>query len=369
MISSTMQTILHKSAHVLIVDDMPKNIQVLGTTLRQRDYQIYVAQNGLQALKILEEIHPDLILLDVMMPELDGFETCRRIKDNPATADIPVIFLTAKAESEDIVKGFELGAVDYITKPFKATELLARVHTHLELKASRDLIIKISNERKELLHILCHDLANSLGAVVSMLNISDHPEEFGEMKDYLRSTAQNGLNLINLVREMRALEEHRLRLHRVDIPDAVAKSLRVLQQRFEQKNIEVTRQIPSALWARAEEVSLVNSVLNNLLTNAVKFSYPDSMIVIEAREEADRVLIRIQDRGVGISPRIMENLFDMNKTTSRPGTNGERGTGFGMPLVKKFVETYGGKLEIVSRAEQDFPEDHGTTVTLYLLKA
>ena len=126
-----------KGARVLIVDDTPQNIQVLGTVLREQNYQINVAQNGLQALDSVEKVPPDLILLDVMMPELDGFETCKRLKANDDTKDIPVIFLTAKVETDDVVHGFELGAVDYVTKPFNATELLARVRTHLELQRLR----------------------------------------------------------------------------------------------------------------------------------------------------------------------------------------------------------------------------------------
>ncbi len=119
--------------HILIVDDTLRNIQVLGTILRQERYQINVAQNGKQALDVVSKVRPDLILLDVMMPEMDGFEACRHLKEDPGTADIPVIFLTAKVETEDIVKGFELGAVDYVTKPFNPTELLVRVHTHLSI--------------------------------------------------------------------------------------------------------------------------------------------------------------------------------------------------------------------------------------------
>ncbi|MFC1563956.1 response regulator [candidate division KSB1 bacterium] len=138
-----------EEARILIVDDTQKNIQVLGAILKKEKYQINVAMNGLQALKQVEKVHPDLILLDVMMPELDGFETCKRLKADPETKDIPVIFLTAKVEVEDIVKGFELGAVDYVTKPFNHTELLARVDTHLQLKLAREQIEKYADELKE----------------------------------------------------------------------------------------------------------------------------------------------------------------------------------------------------------------------------
>jgi len=121
------------SSRILVVDDTPANIQALAGTLKEKGYQISVATNGRQALEVIDRVRPDLILLDVMMPEMDGFETCRRIKASTAWREIPIIFLTAKTETADIVKGFELGAVDYVAKPFNAHELLARVKTHLTL--------------------------------------------------------------------------------------------------------------------------------------------------------------------------------------------------------------------------------------------
>lgn len=118
---------------VLIVEDNPKNVQVLGTILMEGGYQVAVAGSGPAALELVPKTKPDLILLDIMMPEMDGFEVCRRLKADPATHEIPVIFLTAKTETDDIVKGFDLGAADFITKPFRAKELLARVNTHISL--------------------------------------------------------------------------------------------------------------------------------------------------------------------------------------------------------------------------------------------
>jgi len=124
-----------QNARILIVDDTLQNIQVLGTFLKKEQYRINVARDGVQALQAVERVSPDLILLDVMMPEMDGFETCRRLKAMADTRDIPIIFLTAKVETDDIVAGFELGAADYVTKPFNSTELLARVRTHLKIRS------------------------------------------------------------------------------------------------------------------------------------------------------------------------------------------------------------------------------------------
>lgn len=134
------------NARVLIVDDTPENIQLLGSMLKSEGYQLNIAQNGLQAIDMVKKVKPDLILLDVMMPELDGHETCKRLKNSPKTQDIPVIFLTGKVETEDIMKGFELGAVDYLPKPFNQKELLLRVQTHLKLKLANDKLDKFKIE-------------------------------------------------------------------------------------------------------------------------------------------------------------------------------------------------------------------------------
>ena len=155
-----------KKSVILIVDDNPKNLQVLGNILKVKKCKVGVANNGQQALQMTENINPDLILLDIMMPKMDGFEVCKRLKASPETKEIPIIFLTAKTEMEDIVRGFRLGAVDYVTKPFHSVELLARVSTHLELKSALDtqkeLVAKLQTALDEvkklsgLLPICCH---------------------------------------------------------------------------------------------------------------------------------------------------------------------------------------------------------------------
>ena len=353
---------------ILIVDDTLKNIQVLGTVLKQEGYQINVAQNGAQALKLAQQILPDLILLDIMMPEMDGFEVCRQLKDIPQTIEIPVIFLTARTETESIVEGFHLGAVDYITKPFNATELLVRVQTHLSLKKSKDMLVEVGNERKELLHILCHDLANPMHSIISVLDITQSAEEFAEMQQFLLEAANQGLEIINLVRQMRALEEHRLELMPVPLGKVIETSVKILQRQFERKSIRIELDVEENLVVCAEEVSLSNSVLNNILTNALKFSYPGSVIRLRAAMlTPERMELSVEDAGIGMPETLLHNLFDVSKTTSREGTGGEHGTGFGMPLVQKFVHAYGGSISISSKAEREFPDAHGTKITLTLL--
>jgi adenylate cyclase len=150
-------------SRILVIEDEPANIQTLSTLLKERGYQINIATNGRQAFEVLERIRPDLILLDIMMPEMDGFETCRRIKASNVWREIPIIFLTAKTDTADIVRGFELGAVDYVAKPFNAHELLARVNTHLTLD-----YLHRENERL-LLNVLPASIANKLKQQVGII--------------------------------------------------------------------------------------------------------------------------------------------------------------------------------------------------------
>lgn len=166
---------------ILVVDDVAHNLQVLCNILGKRSYRIAVAKNGLQALEMVEKVTPDLILLDVMMPEMDGFEVCRRLQQIPATRDVPVIFLTAKTENENVVQGFEIGAVDYITKPFNATELLVRVQTHMELKRARQELLIKNKELTEAKEQLEH--AARTDALTQLSNRRGILERFDEEKN------------------------------------------------------------------------------------------------------------------------------------------------------------------------------------------
>ncbi len=134
---------------ILIVDDVPKNLQVLINILKEEDYRVAVASSGPQAITMVKENKPDLILLDIIMPDMDGYDVCRELKASPDSKDIPIIFLTAKAETENVVDAFREGAVDYVTKPFNSIELLSRVKTHIAVKQSRDTIMRMNEKLKE----------------------------------------------------------------------------------------------------------------------------------------------------------------------------------------------------------------------------
>src|SRR3954468_14660710 len=194
---------------LLLVDDTPANIHVL-VGLLQADYDLKVATRGEQALKICTQIPPpDLILLDVMMPEMDGYEVCRRLRAADANADVPVIFLTAKSEIDDIVRGFELGASDYVAKPFRAPELLARVRTHLLIREQQREIAAANNELKEILQIVSHDVANHFGVMSISLELVQRvpPIPFERVQPRMAAAVRNGIALTTLVRNLRQAEE------------------------------------------------------------------------------------------------------------------------------------------------------------------
>lgn len=352
---------------ILIVDDSPKNIQVLGSMLKPIGYRIRIAYNGKEALEMVETSLPDLILLDIMMPIMDGFETCKNLKENNKTADIPVIFLTAKTDTEDIVQAFEAGAVDYVSKPFNGTELLQRIQTHLKLKEQKDYINKVSNNRRQLIHVLCHDLANPLNAIANFMNLI--PKH--KFSHVMQAAVQSCMGIIDMVRKIRSIDEQKLeiKLEAVNLSSAINESLEILKENYSCKNITLTSNVPPHMHVKAEKISLINSVINNILTNAIKFSYPESEILIQAENKRGAIILTIQDFGMGMPEKIKNNLFKMTEATSRPGTSGEQGTGFGMPLLIRFLEVYGATISIDSKCEQDNPNEHGTTVAIKLIEA
>lgn len=359
-----MQTQSDKKTLVLIVDDIVVNIQILAKTLDKEGYAIEAALSGEQAIEKAITLLPDLILLDVMMPEMDGYQVCQKLKEREDTKDIPIIFVTAKDQSTNIQKGFEVGAADYVSKPFVAQELLKRVHVHIILKKQREELERTSLDRKELIHVLCHDLLNPVTGIHERLKLLETCEEFFDSRQKLLDTSHNALETIRLVRKMVVTEEQELSLTYQNLKTMIRQSESILQPMLERKDIKLEVSVDEKIEVFTEKVSFVNSVLNNLLTNAVKFSYPSSKVKIFTRqEELGRVNVCIQDEGLGIPEHIKENLFVIQKHSVGKGTKGEKGLGFGLNLVKKFIDLYDGKIEVYSETKEN---SHGTEVVVTL---
>jgi DNA-binding response OmpR family regulator len=351
---------------ILLVDDTPANLDLLRAMLSPY-YDLRIANRGAKALAICASSEPiDLLLLDVMMPEMDGFTVCRALRAQPATRELPIIFLTAKHETEDIVSGFACGANDYITKPFRPPELLLRIKMHLRQRAQQREIETKNTELKEMLHIISHDVRNHFSVLSMALDIITLRPEVGLAKylPLIATAVRNGIRLTSVVRDLRHADDNPLALDAVSLPTALAEALLLAKSKLIAKKITVTNEVPAAVIL-AEPHSLTSSVLGNLLDNAIKFSSPGGTIVISATVEAEAVCLSFKDWGIGMPLAVQAHLFDISRSNSRMDTDGQKGSGFGMPLMARLMKRYGGAIEVISRDIATHPDDHGTEFKIW----
>jgi len=351
---------------VLAVDDILQNLQVLGAILMDEGYEVSIAQSGIEALEALEHDTPDLILLDVMMPNMTGFEVCEKIKQNPTLAANAIIFLTAKSEIEDIVRGFKLGGVDYITKPFNKDELLVRINTHLNLKFARDLIIKqntrleqLNLEKNEFLGIAAHDLKNPLTAIKGLSEVLADPnsgldkDEILDFSKMILHSSEFMFQIIIDLLDINAIEEGKINfnIEEIDAFELLKLVSNKFRMRAEDKRIKLNL-IPNndTLHAFADP-GRCQQILDNLVSNAIKFSPFDRNIWIAASKTVDEKYIKIEvkDEGPGISEDDMKKLFGKFTRLSARPTNNENSTGLGLSIVKRLVEEMRGRIYCESK--------------------
>jgi two-component system, sensor histidine kinase and response regulator len=336
-------------SRVLVVDDISQNLQVVGTTLRNEGYYVTPATNGTQALERAQSRPPDLILLDLMMPDMDGLEVCRRLKADPLTQQIPVIFLTASNEMEHLVKGFEMGAVDYVTKPFNTPELLARVRTHLELKHARERLQEMNDDKNEFMGIAAHDLRNPLGDVKGYAELILEERELPrqELEDSVRRIRDAAARMVEMVQNLldtNRIErgELRLNLTPVDLLADVAAVIESQQGRAvaKQQTLQVHNEAGSVKVLA--DAAVLTQVIENLVSNAVKYSPPGKNIFVRLKKEASAVRIEVQDEGPGLNAEDRKKLFGRFARLSAKPTGGESATGLGLSIVKRMVEAMNG---------------------------
>lgn len=344
---------------VLIVDDIPENLQVLGNILLQKGLDVGFATNGEEALEAVKYNKPDLILLDIMMPGMSGITVCQKLKSNPETKDIPVIFLTAKAQPEDIIKGFEVGAVDYVTKPFNSGELIARVMTQLELKKSRDLIAKQNIELQELnatkdkfFSIIAHDLRGPFSGLLGLTDLitqeGDQMEqhEIVELIKKIHQTLKNQYNLLENLLQWASIQTQRLKPQpiKVNLKRTVGDVINILQTTAEKKDIQIINSVFPEHNVFVDK-QMITSVVHNLITNAIKFTFVGGKITISSDYFGDnQIILKVSDTGIGISDEIKAKLFKIDRHHSTLGTNNEKGSGLGLILCKEMVEKNGGRI-------------------------
>lgn len=358
---------------ILIVDDVAQNLQVLNATLSEQGFRVAAAKSGEQAFKALERIQPDLILLDIMMPGMDGYEVCRRLKAMETTKNIPVIFLTAKSESEDMIQGFASGGVDYITKPFQTPELLARVRTHTELKRNRDLILeytlelkertvaleRLNNEKNQFLGIASHDLKNPLGNILMLSQLMqssrDNALQMSDFMGIIDRSAKKMLSIINNLLDVNRIESGALKVEqeRISLKDLLGQVVDSFAVAARAKSIAIEMHLPSQDILLSTDPMLLSQVLDNLVSNAIKYSPQDKTVhLFLDQNSADQVHIQVQDQGPGFSEADQARLYQKFARLTAQPTAGEISTGLGLSIVKRLVEALQGDIALESEAGQ-----------------
>ena len=364
-----------KKGKILIVDDVAQNIQLIANFLKE-DYELAFALRGKEAVNQALKTSFDLILLDIMMPEIDGFQVCEILKEEEKTKGVPVIFLTAKTDTESIKKGFEIGGVDYITKPFNAGELKARVKTHIQLKWTKEVLeeknqalVHSNRVKDKFFSIIAHDLKSPLNTFVSLISLmEENYEDFSEeeRKDFLQSISEHSQQLNKLLSNLLQWSMHQRGDMKVCPEELFLKpvfdeNLKLYHQEILHKQLRVEIIMEPGLKTFGD-LSMIHTVFRNLLSNAVKFTPNRGKIEIRGKFQEEKVLVDIADTGVGIRKERIPNLFELDRVTSTKGTNYEEGTGLGLILCKEFVKYHKGEIHVESRPDQ------GTKIRITLPK-
>ncbi len=339
------------SALVLVVDDEMKNIQVVGSLLLKHGHEVIAATSGADALAKLETAHPDLILLDVMMPGMTGFELCRRLQESPEHRDIPVVFLSAATDKNFVVEALEAGAVDYVTKPFHSAELLSRVRLHANWTKANRQLAEMIREKNRFLEIVAHDLKNPLSgiqfaATVMAENDGLPAEARSQLVGNIRESADRAFEIIANLLEIRGLEQAKASIvtERLCLREHAAKAMRSFEQHKRRKDISLDlRGDGGRVEVMAESRSLL-CCLENLVSNAIKFSPRESRVSIHVSSGPEAGVFEIEDEGPGIDEEEVGKLFGkFTRLNARP-TAGEGSTGMGLHIVQELVTVMGGKV-------------------------
>ncbi len=354
---------------ILIVDDTPDNVRLLSKLLSQRGYEIRKAINGAMALASAQADPPDLILLDIRMPEMDGYEVCQNLKANKATQDIPVIFLSALDDVLDKVKAFGVGGVDYITKPFQTEEVLARIDMQLrlrhlqqqlaehnqQLQQLNQALMTSNQELEQFAYAVSHDLQQPLQSItgfVGLIQMKYQKQLDAGVLEYIDRIFDAGKRMQRLIQDLLAYAQvgnMDLDLTPIDLKLVLYQALANLEMLIAEQKAEITfGELP---WVQGNETQLVQ-LFQNLIGNALKFNRPDVIpqIQILATEQADSWLLEVRDNGIGIPSEHLKDIFQAFKRlkTDQKYT----GTGIGLATCKKIVSTHGGKIFAESKVGQ-----------------
>lgn len=353
---------------ILIVDDVISNVLLLKALLKSEKYKVITAENGLQALDLVKTEMPDLILLDVMMPGMSGFDVSKELKASPEYHEIPILFLTALNSHEDIVKGFQLGANDFITKPFNKNELLIRIRHQVSLIAAKRVIIKQTEElrsiiigRDKLYSVIAHDLRGPLGSIKMVLNMlieNLNSTTIGQdMFDVLclaNQTTEDTFALLDNLLKWTKSQIGRLNVvyQHSNLVDIIKDGIEIFQTAAELKGISIKFETTENCSVYAD-ADMIKTIVRNILSNAVKFSNPNGeiMMTIDITDE-HLAVVSITNFGAVIKEEDKGKLLKPETHFSTFGTGNEEGSGLGLLLCQDFVHKNGGKLWFDSSKEE-----------------
>ena len=349
---------------ILIVDDVMSNVLLLKVLLTNEKFQIVTASNGHQALEQVQAENPDLILLDVMMPDMSGFEVAQKLKSNSLTADIPIIFLTALNSTSDIVKGFQVGANDFISKPFNKEELIIRVTHQISLIAAKRIIVSQTEElkktimgRDKLYSVIAHDLRSPIGSIKMVLNMlilnlpsSAIGAEMHELLTMANQTTEDVFALLDNLLKWTKSQIGKLKVvyqefNSVEVVDGI---IEIFSMVAEVKQIKIEFQSTDQLDVYAD-IDMIKTIVRNLISNAIKYSNPNTKVLVKLESKDGMAIISVEDHGCGIDSENQTKLLNADTHYSTFGTNNEEGSGLGLLLCQDFIHKNGGKLWFKSK--------------------
>jgi two-component system sensor histidine kinase/response regulator len=345
-------------SRILVVDDSAMARRQIQFFLKKDGYEVYEAKSGEEALWLVDEVDPELILMDVSMDGMDGLETCRRLKENPENSTLPVIFLSAKGEREEIVSGFKSGAIDYIVKPFHPAESLTRIRTHLrvkklaELREKNILELKHLNKTKDrVLRIASHDLRNPVAAIAGLAeflkddcdNLSEGQKE---IVDCIEEAGKSVVLLLNELLDLSAIDSGHFELNKEDLSlcELVRNLVPLFRGEAERKNLLLSFDCQEKMPPTPVDRQQIRRVIDNLLSNALKFTPSGGMISVSVKPHQQGVCLQVDDTGPGIPEEEADRLFVEFGTTSNVPTGGEKSTGLGLSICQRIVSAHNGNI-------------------------
>lgn len=336
---------------ILVIDDDPKSLGMIVNFLEEHDCRVVVSRDGESGIERARYVRPALILLDIMMPGIDGFETCRQLKKDPVTFAIPVIFLTSLHYENDIVTAFEAGGVDYITKPLKLEELWARVSNHLKIQEMQAQLMKQNERLMELdglksmfIASMSHELRTPLNSILGFTSIvldGLSGEINDKQEDHLNRVYRASKHLLSLVTDI--LDISKIESNTVQanvnnfmLHECIAEAIESVQGEIQKKELVLTVNVPEYLQMQTDKKRLLQCIMN-LMNNAVKFS-DHGTITLTAEQQDDKIVISVSDQGIGITQEDMARLFQPFQRMDSHLSIKAGGTGLGLYLTRKLVE-------------------------------